>query len=50
MVSEEKRVWGIHTQDDHLFLHGNVVAIGWKEIQGNWYYFNIDGSMLIDNI
>lgn len=32
MVSEEKRVWGIHTQDDHLFLHGNVVAIGWKEM------------------
>lgn len=34
MVSEEKRVWGIHTQDDHLFLHGNVVAIGWKEMGG----------------
>jgi len=32
MISEEKRVWGIHTQDDHLFLHGNVVAIGWKEM------------------
>jgi len=32
MVSEEKRVWGIHTKDDHLFLHGNVVAIGWKEM------------------
>lgn len=32
MVSEEKRVWGIHTQDDHLFLHGNVIAIGWKEM------------------
>lgn len=32
MASEEKRVWGIHTQDDHLFLHGNVVAIGWKEM------------------
>jgi len=32
MVSEEIRVWGIHTQDDQLFLHGNVVAIGWKEM------------------
>ena len=32
MASEEKRVWGIHTQDDHLFLHGNVIAIGWKEM------------------
>lgn len=27
---EEKRVWGIHTMDDHLFLNHNVVAIGWK--------------------
>ena len=24
-------VWGIHTQDDHLFLNGNVIAIGWGE-------------------
>ena len=24
-------VWGIHTQDDHLFLDGNVIAIGWGE-------------------
>lgn len=30
--NEEKRVWGIHTQDDSLFLHGNVIAIGWKDI------------------
>lgn len=22
-------IWGIHTQDDHLFLHNNVIAIGW---------------------
>lgn len=27
---EEKRVWGIHTMDDHLFLNNNVIAIGWK--------------------
>ena len=27
-----------------------AMAIGWKEIQGDWYYFNIDGSMLVDNI
>lgn len=31
MSSEEKRVWGVHTQDDYLFLHNNVIAIGWKE-------------------
>lgn len=26
----EVRVWGIHTQDEHLFLKNRVVAIGWK--------------------
>lgn len=41
MVSEEKRVWGIHTQDDHLFLHGNVIAIGWKEM-GDLRMINAD--------
>ena len=29
---EEKKIWGIHTQDDNLFLHGNVIAIGWREM------------------
>ena len=29
--TEEKRVWGIHTLDDHLFLKEDVIAIGWKE-------------------
>lgn len=24
------KVWGIHTQDDRLFLDENVIAIGWK--------------------
>ena len=27
---EEKRVWGIHTMDDYMFLNRNVIAIGWK--------------------
>lgn len=31
-MSEEKRVWGIHTLDDNLFLKENVIAIGWSEI------------------
>lgn len=31
MVNEEKKVWGIHTSDDNLFLNKNVIAIGWKE-------------------
>ena len=29
---EEKRVWGIHTKDDNLFLKGNVIALGWHQI------------------
>lgn len=32
MGNEEKRIWGIHTQDDNLFLNNNVIAIGWKEM------------------
>lgn len=31
MNNEEKRVWGVHTQDDYLFLHNDVIAIGWKD-------------------
>ena len=31
-MAEEAKMWGIHTQDDSLFLHGNVIAIGWKEM------------------
>lgn len=30
--NEDKRIWGIHTMDDSLFLHENVIAIGWKDI------------------
>lgn len=28
----EKRVWGIHTMDDFLFLNQSVMAIGWEEM------------------
>ena len=27
MPSEEKRIWGIHTKDDKLFLHQDVIDI-----------------------
>ena len=30
--SIEKRLWGVHTKDDSLFLNGNVIAIGWGEL------------------
>lgn len=29
---DEKRVWGIHTQDDSLFLNHHVIAIGWAKM------------------
>lgn len=32
MPNEEKRLWGIHTMDDKLFLRDNVIAIGWREM------------------
>lgn len=32
MEIEEKRIWGIHTQDDNLFLKRNVIAIGWSNM------------------
>lgn len=32
MENTEKRVWGIHTLDDKLFLKDNLIAIGWHEM------------------
>lgn len=29
MKTEEQHIWGIHTQDDNLFLQNNTIAIGW---------------------
>lgn len=31
MSNEDKKVWRVHTQDDYLFLHKDVIAIGWKD-------------------
>ena len=30
MTNDEIRIWGIHTQDDYLFLKNNVITIGWS--------------------
>ena len=30
MTEIERRLWGIHTQDDSLFLKNNIIAIGWR--------------------
>ena len=32
MSEVEKKIWGIHTQDEALFLKDGKIAIGWKEI------------------
>ena len=32
MADDEKRIWGIHTKDDNMFLQKDVIAIGWKEM------------------
>lgn len=32
MPLEERKLWGIHTTDDNLFLHDKVIAIGWHEM------------------
>lgn len=30
-ISEDKKVWGIHTQTDSLFLNKDLIAIGWRD-------------------
>ena len=30
-MNDDTRVWGIHTQDDKLFLNDNKIAIGWRD-------------------
>lgn len=32
MADDEKRIWGIHTKDDNMFLQKDVIAIGWKNM------------------
>ena len=32
MAEIERNTWGIHTQNDNLFLHSNKIAIGWCEM------------------
>lgn len=32
MSEAEKKIWGIHTQDEALFLKDGKIAIGWKDI------------------
>jgi restriction system protein len=31
-MSEDKKVWGIHTMDDNLFLHNDIIGIGWSDM------------------
>ena len=32
MADTEKKIWGIHTQDEVLFLKDNKIALGWRDI------------------
>ena len=32
MADSEKKIWGIHTQNDTLFLKQGILAIGWREM------------------
>ena len=32
MADSDKRLWGIHTQDEALFLKQDKIAIGWKDM------------------
>ena len=32
MAGEEKTIWGIHAKDEEIFLKGNKIAIGWREM------------------
>lgn len=32
MTTQEKKVWGIHTDDDALFKNEHVIAIGWRKM------------------
>lgn len=32
MADSDKKLWGIHTQDEALFLSQNKIAIGWKNM------------------
>lgn len=41
MSTEEKKVWGIHTLNDSLFLSKNLIAIGWREFGD---LKNVEGS------
>lgn len=49
MHSEEKRIWGIHTKDDNLFLHQDVVAIGWNDM-GDLSLIQADRDAFKENI
>jgi len=32
MAYVDRTIWGIHAKDDDLFLKGNMIAIGWREM------------------
>lgn len=43
MHSEEKRIWGIHTKDDNLFLHQDVILYSYVMIHAGIHYRRLCG-------
>ena len=45
----------LHTVDKKWYFMDNTktneegnMAIGWKQIDGSWYYFALDGTMMVN--
>ena len=49
MSDEDKRIWGIHTKDDNLFLRKGVIAIGRKDM-GDLILIQADRDSFKENI
>lgn len=42
---EAYAVWNKNSQNKWIWTENGVNAIGWKKIEGKWYYFHSDGEM-----
>ena len=31
-------------------INEGIMALGWRKVEGIWYYFSADGSMLTDSV
>ena len=42
---EAHAVWSKNSQNKWIWTENGVKAIGWKSIEGKWYYFHSNGEM-----